>query len=33
MNHNFVISVEMAKAFDKRDGEKLWNNIGFNYLF
>ena len=33
MNHNFVISVEMAKAFDKRDGEKIWNNIGFNYLF
>ena len=33
MNHNFVISVEMAKALDKRDGEKLWNNIGFNYLF
>jgi len=33
MNRNFVISVEMARAFDKRDGEKLWNNIGFNYLF
>lgn len=33
MNHNFVISVEMAKALDKRDGDKLWNNIGFNYLF
>ncbi len=33
MNRNFVISVEMAKALDKRDGEKLWNNIGFNYLF
>lgn len=33
MNRNFVISVEMAKALDKRDGGKLWNNIGFNYLF
>jgi hypothetical protein len=33
MNRNFVISVEMAKALDKRDGEKMWNNIGFNYLF
>ena len=33
MNHNFVISVEMAKALDKRDGEKMWNNIGFNFLF
>jgi hypothetical protein len=33
MNHNFVISVEMAKALDKRDGDKMWNNIGFNYLF
>lgn len=33
MNRNFIISIEMGKAFDKRDGEKLWNNIGFNYLF
>lgn len=33
MNRNFVISFEAAKALDKRDGEKLWNNIGFNYLF
>ena len=33
MNRNFVISVEMAHALDKRDGQKLWNNIGFNYLF
>ena len=33
MNRNFVISVEMARALDKRDGQKLWNNIGFNYLF
>lgn len=33
MNRNFVVSVEMAKALDKRDGEKMWNNIGFNYLF
>ena len=33
MNRNFVISVEMARALDARDGQKLWNNIGFNYLF
>ena len=33
MNRNFVISVEMARALDGRDGQKLWNNIGFNYLF
>ena len=28
-----VTREEMAKALDKRDGEKMWNNIGFNYLF
>ena len=33
MNRNFVISIEMARALDDHDGEKLWNNIGFNYLF
>ena len=33
MNRNFVVSVEMARALDSRDGQKLWNNIGFNYLF
>ena len=33
MNRNFVISFEMAHALDGRDGQKLWNNIGFNYLF
>ena len=33
MNRNFVISVEFARAFNSNDGEKLWNNIGFNYLF
>ena len=33
MNRNFVISVEMARALDNRDGQKLWNNVGFNYLF
>ena len=33
MNRNFVISFEMARALDGRDGQKLWNNIGFNYLF
>ena len=33
MNHNMVLSFEAAKAFDKNDGEGLWTNIGFNYLF
>ena len=33
MNRNFVISFEMARALNNRDGQKLWNNIGFNYLF
>ena len=33
MNRNFVISVEFARAFNSNDGKKLWNNIGFNYLF
>ncbi len=33
MNRNFVISVEMARALNNHDGQKLWNNIGFNYLF
>ena len=33
MNRNFVISFEMARALDGLDGQKLWNNIGFNYLF
>ena len=33
LRERVVVSVEMAKALDKRDGEKMWNNIGFNYLF
>lgn len=33
MNRNFVISFEMARALNSRDGQKMWNNIGFNYLF
>lgn len=33
MNHNMVVSFEAAKAFQKADGDGLWTNIGFNYLF
>lgn len=33
MNHNMVISFEMAKALNSNDGSGLWSNIGFNYLF
>lgn len=33
MNHNMVLSFEAAKAFDKNDGDGLWTNVGFNYLF
>ena len=32
MNHNFIISVEYGKPFDKRDG-KGGLNIGTNYIF
>lgn len=33
MNHNMVVSFEAAKALDENDGNGLWTNIGFNYLF
>lgn len=33
MNENFVVSVDMGKAFDKRDGEGLGVYIKINYLF
>lgn len=33
MNHNMVVSFEAAKAMDENDGDGLWTNIGFNYLF
>lgn len=33
MNHNMVISFEAAKALRACDGDGLWTNIGFNYLF
>lgn len=32
MNRNFIISVEWAKPFDKRDG-KNGMNVGLNYIF
>lgn len=33
MNRNLIVSVDMGKALDKRDGEKLKTFIGFNYIF
>lgn len=33
MNTNFVLSIDFAKALDKRDGDKLKTYIGFNYIF
>ena len=33
MNHNMVVSFEAAKPFDRNDGDGLWTNMGFNYLF
>jgi len=33
MNENFVISAEMGKALDERDGEGLGTYINLNYLF
>lgn len=33
MNENFVVSLDMGKALDKRDGEGLGTYIKINYLF
>lgn len=33
MNHNLVVSVDAAKALDKRDGDALKLYVGFNYIF
>ena len=33
MNRNLIVSVDMGKALDKRDGQKLKTFIGFNYIF
>lgn len=33
MNHNMVLSFEAAKPLNGNDGDGLWTNIGFNYLF
>lgn len=33
MNRNLIVSVDLGKALDKRDGEKLKTFIGFNYIF
>ena len=33
MNHNMVVSFEAAKALEKNDGNRLWTNLGFNYMF
>ena len=33
MNRNLIVSVDMGRALDNRDGEKLKTFIGFNYIF
>ncbi len=33
MNRNLIVSVDVGKALDKRDGEKLKTFVGFNYVF
>lgn len=33
MNENFIVSVELAKALNKSDGEGLYTYIRLNYLF
>jgi outer membrane protein assembly factor BamA len=33
MNRNLIVSVDMGRALDKHDGEKLKTFIGFNYIF
>ena len=33
MNRNLIVSVELGKALNQRDGEKMKPFIGFNYIF
>ena len=33
MNRNLVVSVDLGRALDNRDGEKLKPFVGFNYIF
>ncbi len=33
MNRNLIIAVDMGRAMDNRDGDKLKTFIGFNYIF
>ena len=33
MNRNLIVSADMGRALDNRDGEKLKTFIGFNYIF
>ena len=33
MNRNLIVSVDVGRAFDKRDGDKIKTFIGFNYIF
>ena len=33
MNRNLIVSADMGRAFDERDGQKLKTFIGFNYIF
>ena len=33
MNRNMILSVDVGRALDQRDGEKLKTFVGFNYIF
>lgn len=33
MNRNLIVSAEMGRALDNRDGQKMKTFIGFNYIF
>ena len=33
MNRNLIVSADLGRAFDSRDGQKLKTFIGFNYVF
>ena len=33
MNRNMILSVDVGRALDSRDGEKIKAFVGFNYIF
>ena len=33
MNRNMILSVDVGRALDSRDGEKIKTFVGFNYIF